>query len=78
MTLIDFMREGKMPQPISQKIASLLNQGKYKFEVSKMVELDDDLFSLGIVILEMATGVQLKDLYRITNISNKIKVDLDI
>ena len=79
MTLIDIMmREGKMPQPISQKIASLLNQGRYKFEVSKMVDLDDDLFSLGIVILEMATGVQLKDLYKVISIGNKIRVDLDI
>lgn len=79
MTLIDLMmREGKMPQPISQKIASLLNQGRYKFEVSKMVDLDDDLFSLGIVILEMATGVELKDLYKITNLGNRINVELDI
>jgi len=31
MTLIDLIREGKIPQPMSQKMASLFNQGKYKF-----------------------------------------------
>lgn len=43
-----------------------------------MVEMDDDLFSLGIVILEMGTGVSLKDLYLITTSDKKITVDLNI
>jgi hypothetical protein len=58
-------------------MASLFNQGKYKFEISKLVELDDDLFSLGIVILEMGTEVSLKDLYTVTTIDNKLIVDLN-
>lgn len=77
MTLIDLMRQGRMPQPISHKMASLFNQGKYKFEISKLVELEDDLFSLGIVILEMGTEVSLKDLYSVTTIDKKLIVDLN-
>jgi len=44
-----------------------------------MVELDDDLFSLGLVILEMGTGVSLNELYKIAKThNNRIIVDLNI
>lgn len=60
---MELTQKGSREEPISKKNTRFVNDIILKNTIVKELTLDDDLFSLGIIVLSLATDTPVSEFY---------------
>lgn len=71
---MELTQKGSRDEPISKKNTKFVNDIILKNTIVRELTLDDDLFSLGMIVLSHATGTPISEFYAFKEIERKLHV----